>query len=307
MATSTTLSGHAVLVVGMYSDGANHFIRVADPWDRPVGTPGAPGNYAPTHTTGSRYIMRYEDFQNEYEMAAAGNPAYVQILYAGVPLGRAINRSTSAPTGYAMTLPVASTRRNPARPMTVAGVAGELLKERIAGGPEEVQWELEQFKGIKHPNDVAPATVAPFRWAPTITIRDWERGMLMDCGADFDVKFQYNGTAISNVEITNVGFDDSIAWKLKVTAIITGDNAIYDNRAAVPVYVDGSLRPLLTADDTVASADMARQPCAALRIRVEFNFTQWPVGGAHKGIIDLVIFGDGTHARWGRWVQEDFL
>ncbi len=72
MASSTNLSGHAVLVVGMYFDGANHFIRVVDPWDRPTGTPGAPGAYAPPHNMGSRYIMRYEDFQAEYEMAAAG-------------------------------------------------------------------------------------------------------------------------------------------------------------------------------------------------------------------------------------------
>jgi hypothetical protein len=131
--------------------------------------------------------------------------------------------------------------------------------------------------------------------------------MIMDCGADFDVKFQYNGTAVGNVEITNVGFDDSYAWKLKVKATITGDNGVYDNRGAAPVLVDGQLRPLLSADNTPAAADPARQPCAALRIRIEFNFTQWPAGGAHKGIVDLVIFGDGTHARWGRWVQEDIL
>lgn len=308
MATSTTLSGHAVLVVGMYTDGTDHFIRVADPWDRPVGTPGAPGNYAPTHTTGSRYIMRYEDFQNEYEMAAAGNPAYVQILYAGVPEGRTINRNTTPPAGYAMAASRAL-QGSPARRRrtSTAMVAGELLKERIIDGADDVEWDLEQFKGIKHPNDVAPATVAPFQWAPTIAIRDWERGMIMDCGADFDVKFQYNGTAVGNVEITNVGFDDSYAWKLKVKATITGDNGVYDNRGAAPVLVDSQLRPLLRADNTPAAADPARQPCAALRIRIEFNFTQWPAGGAHKGIVDLVIFGDGTHARWGRWVQEDIL
>ena len=113
MMSGTIQSGHAVLVVGMYSDGTDYFVRVVDPWDRPVGSPGSPGDYEATHNSGSRYIMKYDEFQLEYEMAAAGNPAYVQILYAGIPAGRTINRSTTPPIGYAM----AYTPRRPARAM----------------------------------------------------------------------------------------------------------------------------------------------------------------------------------------------
>ena len=31
---------HAIIVTGMYSDGSNTYVRIADPWDRVVGTPG---------------------------------------------------------------------------------------------------------------------------------------------------------------------------------------------------------------------------------------------------------------------------
>jgi hypothetical protein len=35
----------------------NTYVCIVDPWDRGVGTPGAPGNYATTHATGSRYVQ----------------------------------------------------------------------------------------------------------------------------------------------------------------------------------------------------------------------------------------------------------
>ena len=40
---------HAIIVTGMYSDGNNTYVRIADPWDRAVGTPGTPGTMPP-HT-----------------------------------------------------------------------------------------------------------------------------------------------------------------------------------------------------------------------------------------------------------------
>ena len=198
----------------------------------------------------------------------------------------------------------------PPRPRTptarAAGIRDDLIVKTIEGGVDGVQWQLDQFEGVKHPNDVAPTPNPPFEWAPTIRIRDWERGMIMDCSADFDVKFQYNGNSIANINISNVGYDDSYAWRLRVTGEITPDNGIYDNRGGLPVFVDGWLRPLKLGEQ-IAGVNMARKPCAAMRVRIEFNFSQWPAGGVHKGIVDLVLFGDGTHGRYGRWVQEDFF
>src|SRR5215203_481549 len=67
--------GHAVVVTGIYSggavDGSDTYVRISDPWDRIVGTPGAPGAYLSTHNSGSRYIMSWADFTSEYERLAS--------------------------------------------------------------------------------------------------------------------------------------------------------------------------------------------------------------------------------------------
>lgn len=96
---------HAVIVTGMYSDGTNTYVRIADPWDRTVGTPGAPGNYVTTHDTGSRYIMSWADFTQQYEAAMTGEPPNRQILHSGNPNGLSPNTGqTTPPPGYAQSL-----------------------------------------------------------------------------------------------------------------------------------------------------------------------------------------------------------
>jgi N-acetyl-anhydromuramyl-L-alanine amidase AmpD len=93
---------HAIIVTGMYSDGKNSFVRIADPWDRAVGTPGKPGGYDSTHATGSRYIMSWEDFTTQYEAAMTGNPPNRQILHSGNPNGLTPNTTVGTPpAGYA--------------------------------------------------------------------------------------------------------------------------------------------------------------------------------------------------------------
>jgi N-acetyl-anhydromuramyl-L-alanine amidase AmpD len=95
---------HAIVVTGMYSggaeDGSDTFVRIADPWDRVVGTPGAPGAYQKTHTTGSRYILNWADFVREYESAGSLPSVNLQILHAADNGGRAPNRGK--PADYAM-------------------------------------------------------------------------------------------------------------------------------------------------------------------------------------------------------------
>lgn len=99
-------NGHAIVVTGLYSDGAEDgsdtYVRITDPWDRVVGSPGAPGAYLNTHTTGSRYIMTWAAFVQEYEDRASstGGTVNVQIAHAGGTGGRQPSRSGAA--GYAM-------------------------------------------------------------------------------------------------------------------------------------------------------------------------------------------------------------
>jgi N-acetyl-anhydromuramyl-L-alanine amidase AmpD len=128
-------SGHAIVVTGIYSDGApdgsDTFVRITDPWDRDPGTPGAPGPYLNTHNTGSRYILTWQEFVREYEnrltVNATTGAVNIQIMHAGGTDGRQPNRSGAL--GYAMNASLASSARpaparvfseQPAAPVTLA-------------------------------------------------------------------------------------------------------------------------------------------------------------------------------------------
>lgn len=102
---SGNYSLHAIVVTGIYNDGPQLYVRITDPWDRIVGTPGQPGSYASTHIDGSRYIMTWESFVSEYEAAAVNfSTVNLQIIHSGGTEGRQPNRGGSVPQGYAAAL-----------------------------------------------------------------------------------------------------------------------------------------------------------------------------------------------------------
>ncbi|CAN7556635.1 DUF3238 domain-containing protein [Phenylobacterium sp. LjRoot225] len=102
---SAVPSPHIRVVTGMYSDGLDTYVRITDPWDRVVGAPGKPGPALATHETGSRYIMRYEDFTQEYETAGMQvPPGTLQILHSAGVLLRMPNRGDAKGAGYAQGL-----------------------------------------------------------------------------------------------------------------------------------------------------------------------------------------------------------
>lgn len=292
MASSSNLSGHAVLVVGMYSDGTSHFVRVADPWDRPVGTPGSPGGYSPSHDTGSRYIMKYEDFQNEYEMAASGNPAYVQILSGGVPAGRSINRSTSAPAGYAMAAGGGRDLPAPPKPQsraldigaaaTIAGVAIQIVSENSG----DIDTHLSNWAGLKHPNDTAPAAPAAFQDG-TVTLRDWPvvggTFGLDDIYCWLQIRWQYNGTSLGRIYIDDIGHDDAAGWGLVVNATIEDDSRLYprSSQARLP--------------------GPAQVPALHVNIQYTFNET---LADDQVANTRVTLYADGTYDVTSRWVQH---
>jgi hypothetical protein len=223
-------AGHAVLVVGMYTDGANYFVRIVDPMDRPVGTPGSPGAYAspPTHATGSRYIMRYEDFQHEYEMAAAGNPAYVQILHGGVPFGRLINRATTPPSGFAMaqsrTQGNSHLRRVPATALVgpVAIAIGEVVAGLVVSNTgTDISYQVDEYKGFKRPPGVDPQAPLVEFGESTVNI-DWDDGGILSAiGLKLRINWQHDGWSLGNVVITPWGFNDAVGDALFVRAQIS--------------------------------------------------------------------------------------
>lgn len=294
MASASTLSGHAVLVVGMYSDGTNHFVRVADPWDRAVGSPGSPGPHASTHASGSRYIMRYEDFQAEYEMAAAGDPAYVQILSGGVPAGRSINRNT-APSGYAMAAPAgalrlpeppAKQRRSQALDVGAAATIAGTAIEVITANSGDITTHLSNWAGVKHPNDTAPAKPAAFQEG-TITLRDWPvvggTFGIDDIYCWLQIRWQYNGTSLGRIYIEDIGHDDAAGWGLTVNATIEDDSRLYarSSQGRVP--------------------GPAQVP--ALHINIQYVFDE-VIADDQVANTRVTLYADGTYDVTSRWVQH---
>ncbi len=300
---------HAIVVTGMYSDGNKTYVRIADPWDRVVGTPGKPGAYAETHATGSRYIMGWDEFTQQYEAAITGDPPNRQILHSGNPNGLTANTGqTTPPPGYVQAyLPTQATRAlargqaagdisasgdalplaepPPVRSRAMdAGVSaaiaiGGFLLTSIRDSAGDVTWELDQFAQRKHPNDVAPANPAPYRDAPTIRLDKWpvSGGVIDDISAWFSVDWQYNGTSLGNIRIGNIGTNDAVGWGLHVRAQIMDDNILYQPG-----------------------------PCAALRVRFHYRFTR-SIGSDVLAMTELHLYGDGTYEQSSQWLQSSAL
>jgi hypothetical protein len=271
---------HAIVVTGLYTDGSGDaFVRITDPWDRDVGAPGAPGAYAATHATGSRYIMRWADFVAEYERAATDfSRVNLQILHCGGTHGQTPNTGSGTPAGYAMGMSDAVRMPPPPRARARAfsdDVAAGLPIEVERGSAGSVSWELDQLRGLKHPNDVPPAMPATVQDAPAIRLDRWPvSGSLTEAvSAWFAIGWQFNGTSLGNVRITNAGTQEAQGWKLAVRAEIIDDKTIHQPGA-----------------------------CAALRVRLTYRFST--AGAADRvGITEICLYGDGTHEISSRWEQ----
>jgi N-acetyl-anhydromuramyl-L-alanine amidase AmpD len=289
---------HAIVVTGLYGDGTDIYVRITDPWDRDIGKPGAPGAYADTHATGSRYIMRWADFVAEYERAATNfNSVNLQILHCGGTFGHTANVGPDTPAGYAMAADAeisggqyadSDVTLCPAPPpqaramdvaslvATIGGIAPQILSDNSG----DVSWELDQLRGIKHPGDKAPDKPAAFLDAPTIKLDDWPKLALYgidDIYAWFTVGWQYNGKSLGNVRIGNIGTNDAKGMKLKVRAQIMDDNVL---------YAPGGI--------------------AALRIRLHYRFSRL-VGDDILALTELQLFADGTHQRDSKWLQKSTI
>ena len=278
-------TGHAVVVTGMYSEGDQHYVRIADPWDRVVGAPGAPGGYANTHGTGSRYIMRYEDFQTEYELRIVGDPPTPQILHSGGTAGRIPNTGTgAAPQGYAMAVQPA--RRAAARSRaldagaiaTIAGTAVTLLIENSGG---DIAWQLPQWTGHKHPNDIAPATEAPYQ-PGLIALTGWPSAG--GTTANSVIRWYYNGTSIGPVYVERSYANDTVGWGLLVTGTIEDD-------------------PRLHPRSPVALAPGPQQ-IPALHVALTYEFHAPPLTGDPTATSRITLYADGTHEIDNEWIQR---
>jgi hypothetical protein len=167
------------------------------------------------------------------------------------------------------------------------GSGASEIASKIAGAAMDIvfnhdgriTWDLEQLRGLKHPNDRAPANPPAFRDAPTIRLEGWPVVEALsgdEISAWFSVDFQSNGLSLGNVRISNVGTNNALLRDLHVTAEIMDDNIVYPPER--PVY-------------------------AALRIRFHYLFKR-PLLSDSIAITDLHLFADGTHEETSRWEQS---
>ena len=288
---------HSLVVTGMFSDGApdgsDTFVRITDPWPRVVGGVGSPGAYAKTGGTPSQYIMKFNDFKKQFDDRLSAAPGAVLIMHSSGAGNRQPRRQTGPGAGYAQSYSGNGSRVNlppPPKPVVrsramdvgsvaiTSAIAGANM-ESVTGRDGEITWELEQLRGMKHPNDVAPTPAPAFSDAPTIRLDDWPfiDVIRMDrLSAWFAVDWQYNGRSLGNVRISNVGTNGAMLRGLTVDARITDDNIVYP--AANPTF-------------------------AALRIRFTYRFSK-TIGSDSIAITDLHLYGDGTFEKTSHWEQH---
>ncbi len=166
-----------------------------------------------------------------------------------------------------------------------ATIAGTVI-QIIATNTGDIHTNLSNWSGVKHPNDVAPSPSATFQQGE-IALRDWPV-----LGATFGIddiycwlkiRWQYNGTSLGRIYISDDGHDDALDWGLTVNATIEDDSRLYPRSARA----------------TVPGA--AEVP--ALHIDITYTFDN-TLADDQIANTRITLYADGTHDIASRWIQH---
>ena len=230
---------HAIVVTGMYRENGNYYVRITDPWDRVVGTPGNQGAYAQTHATGSQYIMTYDAFTAEFE--AAGNIDRIQLAHSGSTFGHTINRGSASGAGYAQGLARGLARGlgdeaavKPAIVMTPVplDLAGAVTRTTASDGGRS--YDLAQLAGMIRPANALAggAGMTPIP-GERVLLTDWpyidSAGGRVQAGLAIDWKF--DGAAVGEIVIAPTGGSVADGWIAAVRADIVAGSGTPDRTA----------------------------------------------------------------------------
>ncbi|UXY14501.1 hypothetical protein N8I74_14410 [Chitiniphilus purpureus] len=284
--------GHARVLVGMQSDGApdgsDTYMYLHDPWP----------------STGGRLKLTYAQFVALYEgrTGNSGGQLQYQVLHSAA-LPTHVHANTAAPFALATAAlsdpapqpaepvrlppppePLVQQQQLESRPLSggaieIASAVVGAVMERLVNNEGDITWELDQLRGMKHPNDAAPNPLPAAHNGPTIRLTDWPaftNHLGDEISAGFEINWQYNGQSVGNVLISNVATNDAVGWGLSVKAKIMDDNIVYprDN----PTF-------------------------AALKVRFEYRFTR-TIGSDLIAIRDVHLFGNGRYNLSSRWEQS---
>jgi V8-like Glu-specific endopeptidase len=166
----------------------------------------------------------------------------------------------------------------PAVAVEIASVVAGAAMERISSNQGDISWQLDQLRGMKHPGDQAPARPAPFQDASAIRLTEWPKvtNYLGDeISAGFEIRWQYNGQSLGNVQVSNIRTNDAVGWGLSVIVRIMDDNIVYPRNQ--PTF-------------------------AALRVRLDYTFTR-SLGSDVLAHQIVHLFGNGRHNISHEWTQ----
>jgi len=281
----TPLGGHAVVVTGLYGDGApdgtGTYVRVSDPWDRDPGVPGAPGAYRESHEQGSRYVLAWAEFVAEYEerVSETGGVVDVQVIHAGGTNGRTIGTGTEP----------ALARQADAVVALASVILGTTL-ERVLNNEGDIHSELDHLKGVQLPRDKKELEGSSAYRPETVKIKgpvrhvEWgvtERPVFVDLRLLFD----YNGRSVGNIVMDVAGSADPIGAGVTVKATIGRDENVYTRSGSVYTPMSGD------------------EGFAAIPVHIHYIFDFGASDNAYYAA-DLKLYGDGTHTLTGDWLQE---
>jgi N-acetyl-anhydromuramyl-L-alanine amidase AmpD len=264
---------HAIVVTGLYGEGDSAFVRITDPWDRQVGKPGSPGAYLPTHDTGSRYIMSWDDFVREYEAAATDfRTVNLQILHADSAAGRTPNYGSAASAGYAQALRRKRPSHSRAYAEDAAGTAPAGRRQDV-GGSGTVRWTLDQYDGLRGPAGVAPGDAAG-ALERVVRLDDWPLVHLPegDVQLPLTVSWRHVGGAVGAVTVRPGEPRVVPGWTITATAVIS------------------------------EGPDAASTAALSILVRQVFGRAGQPDAVA---LTRLALFGDGTYQRQDQWEHAE--
>jgi N-acetyl-anhydromuramyl-L-alanine amidase AmpD len=257
-------SGHAVCVYGLRGDGTPDGTQVIyhDPWPPGEGRAASSISYA-------TFMQEFEDFITVDPDGRVNN----QILHSGGTDGRSPN------TSYAYGLQARAEAQTGVE--VGAAIAGAVIT-RILDDEGDVEWELDQMRGIKKPWDRDDQAGTPVFQTTTVSVpgpHGWIGWGLDHIYADLEVTFQHNGRSVGNVQAAITDTDDAVGLGLRVKAQIM-DEA---NAFTAPGFADAF---------------------AAVKVRIQYTFDNVARQDTQIAITDLVLYGNGTFNEHFRWTQR---
>ena len=160
----------------------------------------------------------------------------------------------------------------------VSSIVGATMT-RVTNNAGDVNWELDQLQGLRYPDrDPANEGNGQYRNASFVSSGLWlENGFTDRITADFEIRWDYNGRSLGNVQILNTGANDAVGWGLTVKGVIMPNEELY-------------------------TAPGSPETFAGIYVTFTYRFTR-TIGSDNIGQINITLYGNGTHDMQYRWTQ----